>query len=518
MADNKDGTLTAAGHLERLIGSASVPVLANTADGTATRLDYTPLTDRSVSLDAFEALTFGGRWKGEVSVETVEDLVDDPDETFTVTVSLPTGTDDRIALGTQVQGTATIVEGPALTLVPSATEVEEGGTITLTANVDPTHTQTFTVTVSGDSDDDDRWEFVGPATLSFAPNAGSSTGTVTVRAVANEDDDGDLVVTFGGMSGDAMVANPADVEVTVKDDDDPVVSIAAPTAVAAADRDGFLYEAEAVVDDPASAAQADRWWTLTRDGLTAETLDVTVNVAQTGGPFAAEATATVQFAADMATTTYTPLTAVDDADESHGTVTVTVGGGRGLRGGRRRGQRGRRGARRRRRAGGGGAGRVGGDGGRGSRGVAGGGGRDGNRHFRQAGSPDARVRHRDDGGAGHGVDGGRHGDGGHGLHGAVGGAGVAAVRGVRGVRDHRGAGAAQGAGGRDHGGRGGRRRRDVHGDAGAGGDAGRAHRGVDGRVDGDDLGGLAAAAVPDGEGRQRQGRGAVHGAGRRGHG
>ena len=324
-AANTDGTLTEAGHLARLFsGLTAVSVTASTADGSATAgSDYTALTDAALSLDTFEAVSGtpgGGRWTGNVSVQTTADMDTEGSENFTVTLSLPVGTDERIALKSGDEtGTATIVEGPSVTLMLSDDEIREGETATVTATVDPVHDAQFTVTVAGTSTDDARWEIVGSGTtLTFPASQAGSTGSVRVRAVPNDDDDGDVEVELTGMTSLAAVTAPAPVTLTVLDDDLPRVSIAAPTGAV----DGFLYEFEAATDELRYR------WVLTRDGLTDETLTVDLSVSEALGDFVdaakESATQTVTFAADAATVSYTPITAEDTTNEPHGTVTVAV--------------------------------------------------------------------------------------------------------------------------------------------------------------------------------------------------
>ena len=322
-AENSDGTLTLAGDLARLFsGLTAVTVNAQSADGSAMAAsDYTAF-DGSVALDAFEVTALGGRWSGNVSVRTTEDTNDgEGREDFTVTLSLPATTDARIALKSDGEtGTATIVEGPALTLSVAPEELAEGATATVTASVEPTHDAAFTVTVAGTPVDTARWEFVGSATtLTFAANQAAPTGTVTIRAISNDDDDGDVSITLTGAPSVAAVAAPADVVLTVLDDDLPTVSIAAPTGAV----DGFLYEAEAATDESRYR------WSLMRDGLTDGELSVDVSVAETGGgDFVADGTDIVMFDAGESTVFYTPITD-DTVDEAHGTVTVTVDAGSG---------------------------------------------------------------------------------------------------------------------------------------------------------------------------------------------
>ena len=323
-AENTDATLSEAGDLERLFGVTTVAVTASTADGTATAgSDYTALTGAPASIGTFESQSGGASWVGRVSVETLDDApVVDLGETFTVTLSLPASTDPRIALSaTEATGTATFVEGSVLTLSATPSELAEGATATVTASVDPTHDAQFTVTVAGTSEDDARWEFVGGATtLTFAADEAVATGSVSIRAIPNDIDEVDLAITLTATPSVATVVAQVPVVVTVLDDDLPTVSIAAPTGAT----DGFLYEAEAVEDIKPHQ------WSLTRAGLTDEELTVDVSVAETGGgDFATDGMDTVTFAVNKSTTSYTPITAADDVDEGHGTVTVTVDAGTG---------------------------------------------------------------------------------------------------------------------------------------------------------------------------------------------
>ena len=322
-AENDDGTLTESAHLERLFGMTAVSAEAASADGTADAPDdYAEVpANTAVSIDTYAPVSGGAKWTGKVRTATVEDTVDDAGETFTLTVTLPSGTDGRIRLGSPATGTATLVQGPTVTLAVSPEIIAEGeepaAEATLTATVAPVHDAVFTVPLTADPEPDaNRLTFPDGRTFSFAANA--STATLRVRAVDNDDDEAHLEVAFGlGTPNDADVQETdGTAELTVEDDEVPVVSIAGPE-MAAGD---FLYEAEAVVD------MADRKWTLTRVGLTDEALAVEVRVSETGGDFVApgaEGTQTVTFEAGSATVSHTPVSA-DVTDEAHGTVTVAL--------------------------------------------------------------------------------------------------------------------------------------------------------------------------------------------------
>ena len=218
-------------------------------------------------------------------------------------------------------------DGPALTLTVSPNPLDEGQTATVTAIVSMAMSARFTVTVDGP--ESDRYEFVGGnRTLSFATNATQSTGTVRIRAVANDVDDGDVDILLNGTP-DMDGVSGGTVSVTVRDNDNPAVSIAAPRIAL---ESGHLFENEN------SATEPDHLWTLTRSGEIADALVVKVTpseiTAANKGDFVDAAAENMEhsltFGANVAMATYTPIVN-DDVDEPHGAVTVTLVAGTGYR-------------------------------------------------------------------------------------------------------------------------------------------------------------------------------------------
>ena len=316
----QDMTFTSVRDLLRVFpeatATATVSVAATTTGSTD---DYAVPTDSVL----FEFASYmddglgGLRATVPLSFEAKEDTADDAGETVTVMIDLTAKADaDRVVLGTPMASVVTLRDGPVLTfsVTPSDLEIAEGATATVTASVDPVHDAAFTATVAGMSDDDARWEFVGGTTLMFEASQAAATGSVTIRAIGNAVDDGDLDITLTGTSSVTEVAPPAPVVLTVLDDDLPQVSIAAPTD---AQNTGHVFEHEA-----ADTTDANWVWVLTRVGLTVEPLTVNLSVDDTG-TFTDGAAATATFGAGESTVRYTPV-ANDTADEGHGTVTVTV--------------------------------------------------------------------------------------------------------------------------------------------------------------------------------------------------
>ena len=230
----QDMTFTSVRDLRRVFPEATATATVSVAvTTTGSTDDYAVPTD-SVLFEFGDYMDdgLGGlRATSPLSFEAREDTADDSGETVTVAIDLVTKADDRVDLGTPTASVVTLRDGPALTfsVTPADLQLAEGATATVTATVDPVHDAAFTATVAGMSDDDARWEFVGGTTLTFEASQAAATGSVTIRAIGNDIDDGDLAITLTGTSSVTEVAPPAPVVLTVLDDDLPRVSIAAPT-------------------------------------------------------------------------------------------------------------------------------------------------------------------------------------------------------------------------------------------------------------------------------------------------
>ena len=110
--------------------------------------------------------------------------------------------------------------------------LEDHARITVTATVSPASPVPFTVEVSATpaSEDGDFGDFEGPAqeddfslssnrTLRFAANATASTGTVTIRTIADDaTEPNELVTVSGAVSGEG-ITDPDDITLTIVNDD-----------------------------------------------------------------------------------------------------------------------------------------------------------------------------------------------------------------------------------------------------------------------------------------------------------
>ena len=166
---------------------------------------------------------------GEVTITAVDNDEDAPDKTVTVSgaVSL-----DGVTAPANVTVTITdddepvVAETPAVTLVLTPASItENGGLSTVTATASPASAEAFTVTVSAAAVDPAvTGDFtLGGATLSFAADATTSTGEVTITAVDNDVDAPDKTVTVSGAVSLDGVDAPANMRADDTDDDEPPV-------------------------------------------------------------------------------------------------------------------------------------------------------------------------------------------------------------------------------------------------------------------------------------------------------
>ena len=197
------------------------------------------------------------------TIRALDDLVDDDAEQIEVTAS-----HGDAVIGDQPTVTITDDEGaPTVTLVLSPDEItEDGGQSAVTATVAPAAAAAFTVTVAAQAEDPATaadFALNDDTTLSFVAGATESSGTVLVTAVNNTADEPDKTVTVSGTVSADDVTAPAEVTLTIIDDDAPNW---------------------AVTVDPAAIAEA---------GGTA-----TVTVSTGGGTFADPQGITLSFAGD----------------------------------------------------------------------------------------------------------------------------------------------------------------------------------------------------------------------------
>ena len=198
---------------------------------------------------------------------------------------------------------------PELSL-SAGSAVDEGGNATFTVTADPAPQSDLTI----------AWTVAQSGEYLDAPGAGSRTVTLTAGttstdlSVATVDDaadeaDGSVSVTLGAGTGYTIATGKGSAAVAVRDNDEPVVSIAAGNGVTEGTAASFTVSASPVPAAP---------------------LDVTLTVGQSGD-FAASGetgsrTVTVPVTGSM---TFEVATVDDGADEPDGSIAATLGTGTG---------------------------------------------------------------------------------------------------------------------------------------------------------------------------------------------
>ena len=214
--------------LSAVSGKETSAEYADAGTGTATSgTDYTAVSGGAVVIAA-------GQSSGTITVAVTGDRTDESNETIDLRLSSP-----RNATIAAANGTGTIRDDdgpPRVTLLLSPYSVREnGGTSTVTARLTHASTEATTVTVSfaaGTNTQAAHYSTTG-STLTIAAGATTSTGTVRIQGVNDTADNSNRsVVVSGTASNSRGVTNPADVTLTIVDDDgDPKLTIDSPRVV-----------------------------------------------------------------------------------------------------------------------------------------------------------------------------------------------------------------------------------------------------------------------------------------------
>lgn len=292
----------------------AVAVNFATSNGTATAgSDYTAATG---------TLNFGdGVTSQTITVNITDDMADEPNETFTVTLSGATG---GAALGTIASATATIVDNDdpvanpgtfSLSPSPTTSVNEDGGSVIFTVNrtggSDGSVTVNFATTNGTAVAGSDFTATNG--TLTFADGQTSQTVTVNITNDTDVESNETFLMQIGTPTGGAVLGTATQTAVTIVDNDSPVAvpgtfTIAPPTLN---------------VNEGAGTAT----FTVNRSGGSdgAVTVDfATANGTATAGSDYTARTGTLNFAAGQTSQTITVNITNDTADEPNETFTVTL--------------------------------------------------------------------------------------------------------------------------------------------------------------------------------------------------
>ncbi len=185
-----------------------------TLGGTADAQDYTVVPASPLSIVA-------GDTTADITVNPIDDSVDEPDETVEIALGTPVGA--TLAAGSSATGAIADNDLPLVTAAPASALVDEGDPAVFTLTREGILTGTldvqFTVAQSADSDILSDPPPMLPATAQFA--AGSATVTVSVPTHDDDVDEpnGSLTLTLARSAGYRIGGGAA--TVAVRDDEGP---------------------------------------------------------------------------------------------------------------------------------------------------------------------------------------------------------------------------------------------------------------------------------------------------------
>ncbi len=267
--------------------------------------DYTAVTT------ARTATIAAGDTTAKVEVQTTEDAIDEPDETFVVTLASPT----NATLGTSSVGTGTITDDDAAPTEgkPQVTPVEEPADpeqpLSVAENVETAPTFTYTVTLTGTAFAEDKKVTVTVGTEADAAVSGTDYTKV---------DSFDLTIKAGELSGSGQFTlDPID---DTLDEDDETVTLTAELEGVAVDAATLTITdddatPELTVGDASIAEGGTAEFTVTLSAVSGR--DVTVQWTTGDDPAEGAAQAT-------ADSDYTAVTTARTATIAAGSTTATI--------------------------------------------------------------------------------------------------------------------------------------------------------------------------------------------------
>ena len=309
--DENGGSTTVTATLDRASNAETTVTIAATPVSPATSSDYELSTNTTLTIAAGETTS-----SGTVTITAVDNDRDEPDKT--ITVQGTTTSTETVAGPADV--TLTIKDdedAPTVTLKLSAPHISEnGGSTTVTATLNRSSNTETTVTIAAtpvSPATSSDYELSTNTTLTIAAGETTSSGTVTITAVDNDRDEPDkTIMVQGTTTSTETVAGPADVTLTIKDDEDaPTVTLMLSTNPI--DENGGSTTVMATLDRASNAE-------------TTVTIATTPVSPATSSDYELSTNATLTIAARETTSSGTvTITAVDN-DRDEPTKTVTVSG------------------------------------------------------------------------------------------------------------------------------------------------------------------------------------------------
>ena len=209
-------------------GSTNVTATLSHASSAITTITLRPVTDAySVGSDSTIVIAAGqtANASDTVAITAVDNTRDEANRE--VTVSGVASNDQGVGAVTGADLTLTDDDAaPRVTLSLSSASISEGGGVsTVTAKLDLASSAATAITVSASPVDPavaNDFNLSNNKVLTIAAGDTTSTGRVTITAVDNTTDAPDKTVTVSGTAANSQgVTNPANVTLTIRDDEDP---------------------------------------------------------------------------------------------------------------------------------------------------------------------------------------------------------------------------------------------------------------------------------------------------------
>ena len=278
-----------------------------TADGTAaSSTDYTATTTATVSFPANSTTT-------TITVQTTEDVVVEPSESLTVTISGSSLPDSVTISDKSADGTITNDDSATISIGDASASEGDGVDFTVTLSASVSEDSSFAwSTANGTAGAPGDYTAVASRVVTFAANSAAGA-TTTLTVDTTEDDvvepDEDFTVTLATSTLIAGVTiTDAEATGTITNDDSATIAIADASAV-----EGTDLVFNLTLSAPVSQVVSLSW--VTADGTAASSTDY---VATTSG--------TVSFPANSTTTTITVDTVGDNVVETDESLVVTLSG------------------------------------------------------------------------------------------------------------------------------------------------------------------------------------------------
>ena len=272
---------------------------------TAESSDFTAVSATTLTFSA-------GDTTKTFTVSTDEDTTDEDDETFTVTLTLPSGANATLDDSTG-KGTINDDDAAPMLSVDDANAEEGDGvefTVTLSAASEKTVKVDYAASVeTGDTAESSDFTAVSATTLTFSAGDTTKTFTVSTDEDTTDEDDETFTVTLTLPSGANATLDDSTGKGTINDDDAaPMLSV-----------------------DDANAEEGDGVeFTVTLSAASEKTVKVTYTASLASGDtaessdFTAVSATTLTFSAGDTTKTFTVSTDEDTTDEDDETFTVTL--------------------------------------------------------------------------------------------------------------------------------------------------------------------------------------------------